>query len=108
MWAALADDGQRAACRRILLRLATEEQIWVRRWIRRADLVAGEDMAAAAALAVLTDRRLVIVRADDAGIAHEALLTGWPRRPGRQPRVRAERADAADRRRSRARRVARR
>jgi hypothetical protein len=38
-----------------------------------------DDPAAAAALAVLTDRRLVVARADDLGIAHEALLTGWPR-----------------------------
>ena len=38
-----------------------------------------DDPAAAAALAVLTDRRLVVARAEDVGIAHEALLTGWPR-----------------------------
>jgi hypothetical protein len=41
-----------------------------------------DDRAAAAALAVLTDRRLVVARADDLGIAHEALLTGWPRLRG--------------------------
>ena len=79
-WAALADDDQRAACRRLLLRLAVSENgTWVRRWVRRAELVPPGDAAAAAALAVLTDRRLVVARAEDLGIAHEALLTGWPR-----------------------------
>ena len=81
-WATLEDDEQRAACRRLLLRLAVNEDgSWVRRWARRADLVRS-DAAAAAALAVLVDRRLVVARADDLGIAHEALLTGWPRLRG--------------------------
>ena len=79
-WAALRDDAQRAACRRILLRLATNEDgSWVRRLARRAELVPADDPSAATALALLTERRLVIARADDVGIAHEALLTGWPR-----------------------------
>ena len=79
-WAAFDDNAQRAACRRLLLRLALNENgSWVRRWAKRADLVRPDDPAAAAALAVLTDRRLVVARADDVGIAHEALLTGWPR-----------------------------
>ena len=79
-WAALDDEAQRAACRRLLLRLALNENgSWVRRWAKRTDLVRPDDPAAAAALAVLTDRRLVVARADDVGIAHEALLTGWPR-----------------------------
>ena len=82
-WAAFDDDAQRAACRRLLLRLALNENgSWVRRWARRTDLVRPDDPAAAAALAVLTDRRLVVARADDVGIAHEALLTGWPRLHG--------------------------
>ena len=79
-WAAFDDDAQRAACRRLLLRLALNENgSWVRRWAKRTDLVRPDDPAAAAALAVLTDRRLVVARAEDVGIAHEALLTGWPR-----------------------------
>ncbi len=79
-WAALDDEAQRAACRRLLLRLALNENgSWVRRWAKRTDLVRPDDPAAAAALAVLTDRRLVVARAEDIGIAHEALLTGWPR-----------------------------
>ena len=82
-WAAFDDDAQRAACRRLLLRLAVNENgSWVRRWARRAELVRPDDPAAAAALAVLTARRLVVARADDLGIAHEALLTGWPRLHG--------------------------
>ena len=79
-WAALDDDAQRAACRRLLLRLALNENgSWVRRWAKRTDLVRPDDPAAAAALAVLTNKRLVVARAEDVGIAHEALLTGWPR-----------------------------
>jgi DNA-binding SARP family transcriptional activator/WD40 repeat protein len=82
-WASFDDDEQRTACRRILLRLAVNEDgSWVRRWMRRTELVHSDDRAAAAALAVLTDRRLVVARADDLGIAHEALLTGWPRLRG--------------------------
>jgi DNA-binding SARP family transcriptional activator/WD40 repeat protein len=82
-WAALEDDGQRSACRRLLLRLAADEDgSWVRRRARRGELVRPDDPAAAAALAVLTEHRLVVARADDLGIAHEALLTGWPRLHG--------------------------
>jgi DNA-binding SARP family transcriptional activator/WD40 repeat protein len=82
-WAAFDDDAEQAACRRLLLRLAMNENgSWVRRWARRADVVRPDDPAAAAALAVLTARRLVVARADDLGIAHEALLTGWPRLHG--------------------------
>jgi DNA-binding SARP family transcriptional activator/WD40 repeat protein len=82
-WAALADDAQRGACRRLLLRLAADEDgSWVRRWARRSELVRPDDAPAAAALAVLTGHRLVVARADDLGIAHEALLTGWPRLHG--------------------------
>ncbi len=82
-WASFDDDEQRTACRRILLRLAVNEDgSWVRRWTRRTELVHADDRAGVAALAVLTDRRLVVARADDLGIAHEALLTGWPRLRG--------------------------
>ena len=67
----------------MLLRLAVNENgSWVRRWAHRTELVQPDDRAAAAALAVLTDRRLVVARAEDVGIAHEALLTGWPRLHG--------------------------
>jgi len=79
-WVALAGDAQQAACRRLMLRLAVNENgSWLRRWARRGELVRPDDPAAAAALAVLTARRLVVARVDDVGIAHEALLTGWPR-----------------------------
>jgi DNA-binding SARP family transcriptional activator/WD40 repeat protein len=82
-WAGLEDDAQRSACRRLLLRLAADEDgSWIRRWARRSELAGPDDPAAAAALAVLTSRRLVVARADDLGIAHEALLTGWPRLHG--------------------------
>jgi WD40 repeat protein/DNA-binding SARP family transcriptional activator len=82
-WAALHSDGQRSACRRMLLRLAVDEDgSWVRRWARRSELVRPDDADAAAAVAVLTDRRLVVARAGDLGVAHEALLTGWPRLHG--------------------------
>jgi WD40 repeat protein len=82
-WAALEDDAQRGACRRLLLRLAADEDgSWVRRWARRAELIGPDDPAAAAALAVLTGHRVVVARADDLGIAHEALLTGWLRLHG--------------------------
>ncbi len=79
-WAALEDAEQRSACRRLLLRLAVDEDgSWVRRRARRVEVAPSGDVAAGSALAVLTDRRLVVARADDVEIAHEALLTGWPR-----------------------------
>ena len=80
-WAVM-DDAQRAACRRILTRLvADQDGTWVARWVPRTDLVR-DDPAAAAAAAVLTDHRLVVARSLDLGVAHEALLTGWPRLRG--------------------------
>ena len=82
-WAALEDDAQRSACRRLLLRLAADEDgSWIRCWARRSELAGPDDPAAVAALAVLTSRRLVVARANDLSIAHEALLTGWPRLNG--------------------------
>jgi DNA-binding SARP family transcriptional activator len=82
VWAVL-DEGQRAVLRRIVLRLATDENgTWVRRWARRSELAPEGDADAAGVLRVLTDRRLVVARADDVGIAHEALFTGWPRLHG--------------------------
>ena len=56
-----------------------EDGTWVRRRARRSEVAPADDADAVAALAVLTDRRLVVARADDLDIAHEALLTGWPR-----------------------------
>lgn len=79
-WAALGDDDERAACRRILLRLATvSEGRWVRRRASRAEVVPAGDAVAERALGVLTAGRLLVTRADDVEIAHEAVLTGWPR-----------------------------
>src|SRR4051812_41640955 len=81
-WAAL-DDAQQVACRRILPRLAVDEDgTWVRRWVRRTDLARASDPAAESALAVLTERRLVVARTEDVAVVHEALLTGWPRLHG--------------------------
>ena len=82
-WADLASEEQRSACRRLILRLAVNEDgSWVRRWARRSELIRHDDPAAAAALQVLTDHRLIVARADDLGVAHEALLSGWPRLRG--------------------------
>ena len=79
-WAALESDEERAACRRMLLRLAVDEEgSWVRRRARRSEVAAAGDAAGARALSVLSDRRIVVASADDVEIAHEALLTGWPR-----------------------------
>ena len=80
-WAALRDADERSACRRLLLRLAVDEDgSWVRRRARRVPRSRRRTTpVAAAALRVLTDRRIVVARADDVEIAHEALLTGWPR-----------------------------
>jgi WD40 repeat protein/DNA-binding SARP family transcriptional activator len=81
-WAAL-DDDQQVACRRILPRLAVDEDgTWVRRWVRRTELAGPGDPAAGSALAVLTERRLVVARTEDVAVVHEALLTGWPRLRG--------------------------
>jgi hypothetical protein len=81
-WAAL-DDAERVACKRILARLAVDEDgTWVRRWVRRTDLADPEDPVAESALAVLTSRRLVVARTGDVAVVHEALLTGWPRLRG--------------------------
>jgi DNA-binding SARP family transcriptional activator/WD40 repeat protein len=78
-WAAL-DDAQQVACKRILPRLAVDEDgTWLRHWVRRTDLARQGDPAAESALAVLIDRRLVVARTEDVAVVHEALLTGWPR-----------------------------
>jgi WD40 repeat protein len=82
-WSLLPGDAERAACRRLLLRLATyEDGRWVRRRAPRAELTSAGDTAARTALAVLSRGRLVVARADHVEVSHEALLTGWPRLHG--------------------------
>ena len=75
---------ERIAARRILLRLADageQESAFVRRRVPLGELEPGHDEAAAAALAALTDSRLVT--ADEGTlVAHEALLREWPRLRG--------------------------
>ena len=68
----------REAARRILLRLASDENgtdVRVRTPV--ADLTTGPE--AVEALDALVQRRLVTIDGDDAEIAHEALLREWPR-----------------------------
>ena len=82
-WATLATPEQRTACRRILVRLADDEDgSWVRHRASRAEVAPPEDEAANAALGVLIDRRLVVAHQGDIDIAHEALFTEWPRLRG--------------------------
>jgi WD40 repeat protein/DNA-binding SARP family transcriptional activator len=71
---------QRERARAILLRLAdAEEAALVRRRVPLSELEIGRDEQAAAALEVLTDSRLVTVDEGAVEVAHEALLTEWPR-----------------------------
>ena len=71
---------QRERARAILLRLAdAEEAALVRRRVALAELETERDPEAAAALAVLTESRLVTVDEDTVEVAHEALLREWPR-----------------------------
>ena len=71
---------QRERARAILLRLAdAEEAALVRRRVALSELEAERDPEAAAALAVLTESRLVTVDEDTVEVAHEALLREWPR-----------------------------
>jgi DNA-binding SARP family transcriptional activator/WD40 repeat protein len=80
-YAALRSDAERAAARRILLRLAdsADTHVVVRRRASRAEVEAVGGPAAEAALEVLAGHRLVTVSADDVQVSHEALLTGWGR-----------------------------
>jgi DNA-binding SARP family transcriptional activator/WD40 repeat protein len=75
------DEPKREAARRILLRLsdATEQAAFVRRRVPREELDLDRDEDAAAALATLTERRLVSVDQGAVEVAHEALLREWPR-----------------------------
>jgi WD40 repeat protein/DNA-binding SARP family transcriptional activator len=73
---------ERAAARRILLRLADageDESAFVRRRVPFDELDPGRDEHAAAALAALTDSRLVTADEGALEVAHEALLREWPR-----------------------------
>jgi WD40 repeat protein/DNA-binding SARP family transcriptional activator len=71
---------QRERARAILLRLAdAEEAAPVRRRVPLAELEVERDEDTAAALEVLTESRLVTVDEGTVEVAHEALLTEWPR-----------------------------
>ena len=79
-YARLAPDGQEAA-RRILVRLAEtgEAGLPVRRRVPLEEVVPQGDEAARAALAVLIARRLLTAGDGSVEVAHEALLSHWPR-----------------------------
>ncbi len=71
---------QRERARAILLRLVdAEEPEPVRRRVPLVELEVERDEEAAAALAVLTESRLVTVDEGTVEVAHEALLREWPR-----------------------------
>ena len=73
------DSTQRAAARRILLRLANPDGASsdVRRRAQRTELVSGPTEEKV--LATLIDRRLLTASEDTVEVAHEALLREWPR-----------------------------
>jgi WD40 repeat protein len=71
---------QRERARAILLRLAdAEEAAPVRRRVPLSELEVERDENSAAAVAVLTESRLVTVDQGTVEVAHEALLSQWPR-----------------------------
>jgi WD40 repeat protein/DNA-binding SARP family transcriptional activator len=71
---------QRGCARAILLRLSdAEEAAPVRRRVPLAELELERNENTAAALAVLTESRLVTADEDTVEVAHEALLSQWPR-----------------------------
>jgi DNA-binding SARP family transcriptional activator/WD40 repeat protein len=71
---------QREPARAILLRLSdAEEAAPVRRRVPLPELETERDEDAAAALAVLTESRLVTLDEGTVEVAHEALLSEWPR-----------------------------
>ena len=84
---AMAEDAYRglpaqgqAAARRILVRLSTQVAgTWVRRPRALGDLVAPGDDVGADSLRHLVSWRLVTVGQGTAELAHEALMTRWPR-----------------------------
>ena len=76
---------ERIAARRILLRLADageQESAFVRRRVPLEELDSVRDEPTAAALAALTDSRLVTADQGALEVAHEALLREWPRLRG--------------------------
>jgi DNA-binding SARP family transcriptional activator/WD40 repeat protein len=71
---------QRERARAILLRLTDAEQpVPVSRRVALSELETERDSDTAAALAVLTESRLVTVDEETVELAHEALLREWPR-----------------------------
>ena len=73
---------ERQAARRILMRLADageQESAFVRRRVPLDELDPGRDAPTAAALEALIDSRLVTADEDTLEVAHEALLSEWPR-----------------------------
>jgi WD40 repeat protein/DNA-binding SARP family transcriptional activator len=78
------DPGQQAAARRLLLRLAGpgEGELAVGRRILLAELDLEHDPAMGAALAALTEARLLTTAEATVEVAHEALLSQWPRLRG--------------------------
>jgi WD40 repeat protein/DNA-binding SARP family transcriptional activator len=74
---------QRERARAILLRLTDAEQpAPVRRRVALTELEVEKDENTAGALAVLTESRLVTVDEGTVEVAHEALLSQWPRLRG--------------------------
>ena len=77
------DDDARSAARILLVRLAAREGgRWVRRPLPRREAERPDDPAGKRAVAALAHRRLLVIGADRVEVAHEALLTGWPRLHG--------------------------
>ncbi|WP_050514894.1 hypothetical protein [Streptomyces rimosus] len=72
---------QQQAARRILLRLITPGQGTrdTRRPAPRGELAYDETQATDTVLALLAAARLITLDADTVDLAHEALITGWPR-----------------------------
>jgi WD40 repeat protein len=78
-------DAERAAARRILLRLShagEEGETFVRRRVPLDELDPERDGQTAAAIEVLVDSRLVTADEGTLEVAHEALLREWPRLRG--------------------------
>jgi WD40 repeat protein/DNA-binding SARP family transcriptional activator len=78
------DPSQQVAARRLLLRLAGpgEGELVVGRRVPLAELDLEHDPDLGAALAALTDARLLIAAEATVEVAHEALLRQWPRLRG--------------------------
>jgi DNA-binding SARP family transcriptional activator/WD40 repeat protein len=71
---------QRRAARRVLTRLADEDHgRWVRRRTPLTEICPPGDADAAGAIEAMARRRLLVVADDTVEVAHEALLSAWPR-----------------------------